>query len=107
MGDFIWFIVIGAVLVLLGFVFIELGLLIWKKQKMDLIIHHHCDKVSKENEAAYCRLAGIGVFVMGIGFAVSGICAAFMRSALVFLPMGAGLAAGIVLLILAGSKYNR
>ena len=50
MGDFIWFIVIGAVLVLLGFVFIELGLLIWKKQKMDLIIRHHCDKVSKENQ---------------------------------------------------------
>ena len=73
---------------------------------MELVIRYHCDKVSEKNKPAYCALAGIGVFVIGIGFVLSGICSAFMQSVLVFIPMTAGLAAGIVLLILAGIRYN-
>ena len=106
MDDTIWFIAISALFVLMGIVFIRLGLAIWKKQKMDLIIRHHCDKVSEENKPAYCMLAGIGVFVIGIGFILSGICAVLTHSLLTFIPMAAGLAAGIALLILAGRRYN-
>lgn len=106
MDDIIWFIAISALLVLLGIVFTGLGLAIWKKQRMDLIIRHHCDKVSEENKPAYCALSGIGVFLIGIGFMFSGICAAFTRSVLLFIPMAAGLAAGLILLILAQIRYN-
>ena len=106
MDDIIWFIGISALLAFLGFVFIRLGMDIWKKRKTELIIRYHCDRVSEENKPAYCRLAGIGVFVIGIGFVLSGICAAFMQSVLIFIPMTAGLTAGIALLILAGSRYN-
>ena len=106
MDDTIWFIAISALFVLMGIVFIRLGLAIWKKQKMDLIIRHHCDKVSEENKPAYCTLAGIGVFVIGIGFILSGICAVLTHSLLTFIPMAAGLTVGIVLLILAGRRYN-
>ncbi len=107
MDDIIWFIAIGALFVLLGIVFVRLGLAIWKKQKMELIIRHHCSRVSGENRPAYCTLAGIGVFVIGIGFVLSGICTAFAQSPVVFVPMAAGLAAGIALLALAGIRYNR
>ena len=106
MYDIVWFIVISILFVLLGIVFIRLGLTIWKKQKMELIISYHCDKVSEENKTAYCTLTGIGVFVIGIGFIFSGICAALTQSVLIFVPMTAGLAAGIVLLVLAGRRYN-
>ena len=106
MNDLIWFIVISILFVLLGFVFVRLGLAIRKKQKMDLIIHYHCDKVSEENKPAYCALSGTGMTVIGIGFILSGICSAFMQSVLIFIPMAAGLAAGIVILILAVIKYN-
>ena len=106
MNDFVWFIAVSALLVLLGFVLIGLGLAIWKKQKMDLVIRYHCDKVSEENKPAYCTITGIGVFVIGIGLILSGICAAFVQSPLAFIPMAAGLAAGIVLLILAGVRNN-
>ena len=106
MDDTVWFVAISALFVLLGIVFIWLGLAIWKKQKMDLIIRHHCDKVSEENKPAYCILAGIGVFVIGIGFILSGICTVLTHSLLTFIPMAAGLAAGIALLILAGRRYN-
>ena len=106
MDDIIWFIAVSAFFVLLGFVLIRLGLAIWKKQKMELIIRHHCDRVSEENKQAYCTLSGIGVFLTGTGFVSSGICAAFMQSVLIFIPVTAGLAAGIVLLILAEIRYN-
>ena len=107
MEDLVWFIAVSALLVVLGFVFAGLGLAIWKKQKMELIIRYHCDKVKEENKPAYCTLAGTGVFVTGIGFILSGICSALMQSVLIFIPMAAGLAAGIALLILAGTRYNR
>ena len=106
MDDIIWFVVTGALLVILGIVFIGLGLAIWKRQKMELMIRYHCDRVSEENKPAYCTLSGVGVFLIGTGFVLSGICAAFTQSALIFVPMAAGLAAGLVLLILAGIRYN-
>ena len=106
MDDTIWFIAVSVLFAVLGIVFIRLGLAIWKKQEMELIIRHHCDKVSEENKPAYCRLAGIGVFVIGIGFILSGICAVLTHSLFTFIPMAAGLAAGIALLLLAGKRYN-
>lgn len=106
MSDLVWFIVIGVLLVFLGIVFIMLGWKIWKKQRMDLIISYHCDKVSEENKQAYCTLSGSGILIMGFGFLVSGICAVFIRSAFVFVTMTAGLVLGIVLLISAIVKYN-
>ena len=106
MGDLIWFIVIGALFVLLSVVFIVLGWQIWKKQKMDLIISYHCDKVSDANKQAYCTIAGVGVFIIGIGFALTGISSVVLQSALAFLPMAIGLVLGIALLISAGVKYN-
>ena len=107
MDDLVWFIVVSALFVILGFVFVRLGLAIWKKQKMELIIRHHCDRVNEVNKPAYCVLSGIGVFVIGIGFILSGICSALMQSVLTLIPMAAGLAAGTALLILAGIRYNR
>ena len=107
MSDFVWFIIIGILFALLGLIFIGLGWQIWSKQKMDLIISHHSDKVSEENKPAYCKLMGIGVFVMGAGFLLSGICTVFVRSALAFAPMTVGLVSGIVLLTAAVKKYNR
>ena len=107
MSDFVWFIVIGVLFILLSLIFIRLGLQIWKKQKMDLIISYHCDKVSEENKKAYCRLSGIGVFIMGIGFGLSGICSFLFRSVFIFIPMTVGLTAGTALLASAGIRYNR
>ena len=106
MHDIIWFFAISALFVFLGFLFIRLGLAIWKKQKMELIIRHHCDRVSKENKPAFCTLSGIGLFAIGTGFILSGICSVFMRSFFSFIPMAFGLTSGIVLLILAEIRYN-
>ena len=106
MSDSVWFVFIGILFLLLSLVFIGLGLQIWKKQNMNLIISHHCDKVREENKKAYCALAGIGVFVMGVGFGLSGIGIVFLRSVSALIPMTVGLASGLALLIAAGVRYN-
>lgn len=106
MSDFVWFIIIGILFLLISFSFIILGFMIWKKQKMNLIISHHCDKVSDQNKKAYCTLFGIGMIIMGAGFCLSGILAFFMHSLLIFVPITLGLFIGIVLIIISGVKYN-
>ena len=106
MSDFIWFIMISVLFVLLGLVFIWLGWQIRKKQRMDLIISYHSDKVSEENRQAYCTLSGTGVLVMGFGFLLSGICTVFVQSLPAFIPMAAGLVTGTAMLISAVMKYN-
>ena len=106
MGDFIWFIIIGILFALLSILFIVLGCLIWIKQKMNLIISHHCEKVSEENKRSYCKIFGIGMLAMGIGFGLSGICTVLLQSVLAFIPMTIGLVLGIVMIIFAVVKYN-
>lgn len=107
MSDLAWFIITGILFALLGLLFIMLGRQIWNKQRIDLIISFHSDKVSAENKQAYCTLTGTGVLIMGIGFLLSGICTAFTQSVLVFVPMTAGLVSGLVLLISANRKYSK
>lgn len=106
MSDFICFILIGVLFVFLGLIFIWLGWQIWKKQRTDLIISYHNDKVSEENRQAYYTLFGAGVLVMGTGFILSGICTIFIRSLLAFGPMAAGLVLGMAMLVSAVMKYN-
>ena len=107
MGDSIWYIIMAVIFILLSLIFIRLGWQIWKKQRINLIISYHSDKVSEENKQAYCMRAGIGVFVMGVGFGISGICIGFLQSVFAFIPMTCGILLGILLLISAVIKYNR
>ena len=102
MRDFIWFIIIGAVLVLLSAVFIGLGLAIRRRQRIDLLIRYRfeCD-VGEADKKILCKLSGIGMLVIGIGFAIAGICVAMTGRLLGFLPMAAGLGLGIALLVAA------
>ena len=106
MNDFIWALMIAALFAILGLVFIWLGLAIWKKQKIELIIRHHMDKVSDEDKQAYCRLCGIGVLIIGFGFVISGIWMTFTIELLSWIPMTVGLVAGLVLLAVSVARYN-
>ena len=106
MNDVIWFIIIGIVLMGTGLVFIWLGLAIRKKQRINLMIRYHMDKVSEKNKQAYCRLCGIGLTVIGAGLILSGICMIFVQSLPTLIPMAAGLVSGTALLITAIARYN-
>lgn len=107
MGDTVWFIIIGVIFILLGVVFIWLGFNIWIKQRIDLIIRYHMDKVDEKNKPAFCRLLGIGLLVIGTGVIVSGICIMVTGVLLSFIPMACGIVLGTMIIFSSVIRYNK
>ena len=96
-------IIVGAV----GILFIVLGWLLWKKEMITLMHDYHVNKVSEENKAAYCKLAGIGLMEIGLGAVVTAILLCFSESPKGFITFAIGFVIGFAMMIAAGRKYNR
>ena len=90
----------------LALIFIYLGWLIWKKEKITLLHSSHYDKVSPSNKKLFCKISGWGVLLIGIGLLVTAIMIGITDSALSFIAFALGFVVGLVLLIYAGVKYN-
>lgn len=90
----------------LALIFIYLGWLIWKKEKITLLHSYHYDKVSQSNKKLFCKISGWGVLLIGIGLLVTAIMIGITDSALSFIAFALGFVVGLVLLIYAGVKYN-
>lgn len=99
---------IGSIIIgIVGIMFIVIGWLIWKKEKITLLHDYHYDKVSEDDKKPFCTLSGIGVFLIGIGMLVTAIIMGITESLWSFIAFAAGFAAGIIMLIYAGRRYNR
>ena len=98
---------IGTIIVgLIGIIFVVLGCLMWKKEKISLL-HSYCyDKVSAEDKKTFCTISGIGILFIGIGLLVTGIIIGITDSALSFIAFAVGFVVGLVMLIYAGVRYN-
>ena len=101
------FIIIALILGILALVFIVLGYLIWKKEKISLLHDYHYNRVSPENKKAFCTMSGLGVILIGLGILITAIIIAATDSAWSFLAFAIGFLIGLALLIFAGMKYNR
>lgn len=98
----------GTIIVgLVGIIIIVLGYLLWKKERISLLHDYHYDKVSEENKKAFCALSGMGLLSVGFGLLATAVLLLFTESLWSFIPLVAGLAVGLWLLILAGNTYNR
>ena len=95
-----------SILAVVGPVFIVMGYVIWKKEKISLFHDYHHNNVSQEDKADFCRISGNGIISIGAGILASGLIMGFTQSALSFIAFAAGFIIGIVLLIFAGKKYN-
>ena len=91
----------------LALVFIYLGCLMWKKEKITLLHSYHYDKVSPSDKNGFCKISGWGVIFIGIGLLVTAIIIGITDSALSFIAFALGFVVGLALLIYAGAKYNR
>lgn len=69
----------------LALIFIYLGWLIWKKEKITLLHSYHYDKVSPSNKKLFCKISGWGVLLIGIGLLVTAIMIGITDSALSFI----------------------
>lgn len=98
---------VAILFLLLGGLFVALGLLIWKKEKITLIHDYHWDKVAESDKKAYCTLSGIGVLVIGVGMLLCVPIFCMTDSPIGLAPFAIGFVVGLILLIAAGRKYNR
>lgn len=82
------------------------GLLIWKKQAIDLVHEYHHRHVSEQDIPAYTRLFGIGCLVMGISCCITGLCNFLFRTELGWIIFAAGFIAGMAIVHKAQKTYN-
>lgn len=100
-------IVVSIGIGLLALVFIYLGYLMWKKEKITLLHSYHYDKVSPHDKKVFCKISGWGVIFIGIGLLITAIIIGVTDSPLSFIAFAVGFILGLALLIYAGAKYNR
>ena len=89
-----------------GVLLIVLGLVTWKKQKIDLLHDYHTKNVKAQDVPAYTRAMGIGQIVIGAGLCVTGILSVFVQSPVSLLALVPGLVAGILIFHKAQMRYN-
>lgn len=99
---------IGAIIVgVLGILFEVIGYFLWKKQKISLLHSYDHDNVSPENKKVFCKLAGIGVTIIGMSMLLTAVALALSENLWAFLAFMIGFTVGLGLLIHAENKYNR
>ena len=94
------------VLSAVGIVFVVIGCLLWKQERLSLLHEYHYAKVSEENKAAYCTLSGIGILLIGVGLLITAVLFGLTHSAGSFFAFAVSFALGLALLLCAGAKYN-
>ena len=88
-----------------GILCIVLGLIVWLKRKVSLLHTYHYQNVKEEDIPAYCRLIGIGLILVGVGIAVTGVFNLLYLS-LWWIPLVVGFGAGLTVMYIAQKKYN-
>jgi flagellar biosynthesis protein FlhB len=90
----------------LGVIFIYIGFMILKKEKISLIHSYHYQKVKECDKKAYSQMIGIGVLLMGIGMILTGIIDYITKTAYGWFFFGGFFIIGIVIMFKAQNKYN-
>ncbi|MBQ7064968.1 MAG: DUF3784 domain-containing protein [Firmicutes bacterium] len=90
---------------IVGLSIIALGLLIWLKQKVNLLHDYHYQHVKPEDIPAYAKVIGIGLSIIGLGICVTGFLNLF-ESRQWWIPLVVGFIAGIIVMHRGQKKYN-
>ena len=94
-------------LLAVGIIFLVIGWLIWKKEKITLIHSYHYDKVSDTDKGAYTALVGKGILIIGTGIIITGIIDLITQTGWGWIVFVASFIVGLGIMILAGMRYNR
>ena len=89
-----------------GALLIVLGLLTWKKQKINILHEYHYKNVKPQDVPAYTRQAGIGQIIIGAGLCVTGVVRFFVRKPAFLLALVPGFVIGLIVLHRAQMRYN-
>lgn len=95
-----------VLLIVVGLLFIILGLFIWKKEKINLIHSYHYQNVSKKDRKIYTEYIGKAVILIGLGILATGIINYLTERAYGWILFGLTFIAGIGIIYYAQKKYN-
>ena len=94
------------VLFAVGVLCVVLGLVIWKKQKIDLIHDYQHRNVREEDKPAYCRQMGISIIFIGVAIGLDGVANLFSWETFGYLSLAVGIIGGLVIMHKAQKQYN-
>lgn len=89
-----------------GIAFIVLGLLLWKKQKINLLHDYHYKNVKPQDVNSYTRLWGIALIVLGVCVCPVGIIDYFFHMGMGWIVFAIGMIVCIVIGNKAQKTYN-
>ena len=94
------------VLSVIGIIFLIIGWLIWKREKINLIHNYHYENVAEADKKAYTALMGKGAVTIGIGIILTGIIYFITQTGWGWIAFGGCFIGGLGLMVYAGMKYN-
>lgn len=98
--------IVGVIIdFLVAAVIITIGLVLWIKKKISLVHSYHHTHVKEEDVPAYTRALGIGLIVIGLGIAGTGVLD-LLHIGLWWIPLLVGFVVGLAILCVAQKKYN-
>lgn len=93
-------------LLIIGVIFIWIGISIWKKEKISLIHSYHYTKVKEENKKAYTEQMGKGVIIIGSGMILTGVVGYVTKTTYGWIFFVLSFVLGFIFIINAQKKYN-
>ena len=94
------------ILLPLGLGFVLMGLMIWKKEKLNMINAYHYKNVAKDNVKAYTEKIGKSLLLLGLGMIISALVDLWLKINISWLIMGIFLLGGFYFMAKAQKKYN-
>ena len=93
-------------MILVGALFLALGWLIWKREKIALIHSYHYTRVSTENKKPYTERMGKACILMGIGALLCGVVDFATKTAYGWICFTVCFLWGLGMMARAQKKYN-
>ena len=93
-------------LILLGLIFIFIGLRIWKKEQITLIHDYHYTRVAEKDKKSYTEEMGKACIIMGIGMIMLGIIDFISKAAYGWICFVIFFIWGLIMMFMAQKKYN-
>lgn len=94
-------------MIFLAMMFLILGLLIWKKEKIGLLHSYHYSKVLEEDKKSYTEEMGKSLIIIAIGLFLTGTVEFFSKTKNGWIFFVVSLLLGFVKMSRAQYKYNK
>lgn len=102
-----WNVFYAVIMITVSVLLFNLGYMLWKKQKIEVMNEYHYTNVSKQDRLAYSTIMGQALVVIAVGMLVSGIFGLFMNITALWIIAVISVVVGVGMMFYGQMKYNR